>query len=143
MTENQELDAEIARQVFCHTVYLVNIGSAKRPRMAYSYDEHPRTYDDQGSLEYDEHDFVPQYSTDMGEAWKMAEYLAGNDPRVTILSFKLEYCGYRKWFKAMFENFDEGIVHTGSNTSPAMAICLAALEKVRQDRLYAESKKNA
>lgn len=86
---------------------------------------------------------LDHYSTRMGSAWKVAEYICGDDPRNSNWSFKMEYCEYEKRFVVTFFSIREGISHTGQNSSPAMAICLAALQKADHDKEYAESKKNA
>jgi len=136
----EELDAMVAEKVFGRVTYRVWIGSSRHGNWRYSYLENPIPFDIQGSLEWDDDDFVPKYSEDMGKAWEVADYIVNGDPIKNPVDFSLRYDGSSRRFFAKFQSTADrsDLQWSNMHTYPAMAICLAALEKVRYDKEVAD-----
>lgn len=122
----RSLDVLIAENIFREKVYEVNLGNKKYPRMAFCYTKNPTFYDDCGETKYWEENFVPNYSADIKEAWKIVKHL--NGPK---MAFSLATCwDQMKTFKyiAKWEFWGKPHFEFAMDKSAPKAICLASLK---------------
>lgn len=115
MEPGRELDALVAERIFGYALDYEFADTLGAPTVAALRDQ------------YDEWGMLPNYSTDVADAWSIVEYMRINILGYCAVRFETTGVGYMVAFYSHSQRLDRPGAFSHGDTIP-MAICLAALK---------------